>query len=152
MSRFSLQSMKLQYLGSMQEITFSNVNQFRELSNKYFFFLELLFDVSYGDEFKNIILDSKNLNNVNVEKELHKISCTFENHNAEIDTNEIFTASCDCFIWKEFYQSEGLCSHLIYAYNLWFKELVDMGETKITNKLLHELHQLKMKINKTKSF
>ena len=41
-----------QYLGSMQEITFSNVNQFRELSNKYFFFLQLLFDISYGNEFK----------------------------------------------------------------------------------------------------
>ena len=140
-----------QYLGSMQEITFSNVNQFRELSNKYFFFLQLLFDISYGNEFKNAILDSENFNNVNIEKELHKISCTFQNHNAEIDTNEIFTASCDCFIWKEFSQSEGLCSHLIYTYNLWFKELVDKGETKITNKLLHELHQLKMKINNTKS-
>ena len=138
-----------QYVGSMQEITFSNVNQFREISNKYFYFLQLLFDVSHGDEFKNVILDSENLGNVNIETELDKISCTFDNHTAEINTAETFTASCNCFVWKEFSDFDGLCSHLIYTYNLWFKELLDMGERKITSKLLHELHQIKMKINKS---
>ncbi len=138
-----------QYVGSMQEFTFSNVNQFREISNKYFYFLQLLFDVSYGDEFKNVILDSENLSNVNVETELDKISCTFDNHTAEINTAETFSASCNCFVWKEFSDFDGLCPHLIYTYNLWFKELLDMGERKITSKLLHELHQIKMKINKS---
>jgi len=46
-----------QYIGSMQEISFSNVDKFRETSNRYYNFLQLLFDASYGDEFKNIILD-----------------------------------------------------------------------------------------------
>tara|TARA_Y100001936_G_scaffold239678_1_gene273146 strand:- start:5463 stop:7595 length:2133 start_codon:yes stop_codon:yes gene_type:complete len=136
-----------QYIGSMQEISFSNVDKFRETSNRYYNFLQLLFDASYGDEFKNIILDSQDLNNVIIKRDLESISCTFENHKAEIHTSDPFLASCNCFIWKEFSNSDGLCSHLIYAYNLWFKELIDMGETKITNKMLHELYTLKHNIS-----
>ena len=132
-----------QYLGSMQEITFSNVNEFREVSNRYYYFLKLLFDASYGDEFKNIILDTQDFSNVKIEHDLQSISCTFDNHKAEINTSEPFTVSCNCSIWKDFSQSEGLCSHLIFAYNLWFKELVDINEIKITYKMLHELYLLK---------
>ena len=136
-----------QYIGSMQEISFSNVNKFRETSNRYYNFLQLLFDASYGDEFKNVILDSQDFSNVNTEHSLQSISCQFEKHKAEIDAGEMFLASCNCFIWKEFSHSDGLCLHLIYAYNLWFKELLDMGETKITNKMLHELYTLKHNIS-----
>jgi len=136
-----------QYIGSMQEISFSNVNKFRETSNRYYNFLQLLFDASYGDEFKNVILDSQDFSNVNTEYELQSISCKFDKYKAEIDAGEQFLVSCNCSIWKEFSRSDGLCSHLIYAYNLWFKELVDRGETKITNKMLHELFTLKHNIS-----
>ena len=109
------------------------------------YFLQLLFDASYRDEFKNVILDSKDFSNVKTEEESQKISCTFDNHKAEINASDPFLVSCNCSIWNEFSQTEGLCSHLIYAYNLWFKQLVDMGEIKITNKILHELYLLKNK-------
>ena len=33
-------------------------------------FLQLLFDISYGNEFKNAILDSENFNNVNIEQRI----------------------------------------------------------------------------------
>jgi hypothetical protein len=41
----------------------------------------------------------------------------------------------------------GLCSHLIYAYNLWFKELINNDETKISNKIQHSLYLLQQKTN-----
>ena len=106
-----------QYIGSMQEITFSNVNEFRDTSNRYYYFLQLLSAASDADEFKNVILDSKDFSNVKTEEESQKISCTFDNHKAEINASDPFLVSCNCSIWNEFSQTEGLCSHLIYAYH-----------------------------------
>ena len=132
-----------QYIGSMEEITFSNVDKFREKSNSYYYFLKLLFDISYDDEFKNAILESDYSMNVNTEVSFQKISCTFDKYKAQIDVSDSFLPSCNCPIWKEFSQTRGLCSHLIFACDLWFKQLIDNEERKITKKILHNLFIIK---------
>ena len=131
-----------QYIGSMEEITFSNVNKFREKSNRYFYFLKLLFYVSYGNEFKKTLLESEFSTNTNTEVGLQKISCTFDNYKAEIDISNSFLLSCNCPISNGFLQTKGLCSHLIFVFDLWFKQLIDDNERKITKKILHYLSVL----------
>jgi hypothetical protein len=137
-----------QYIGSMEEITFTNVNKFREISNKYYYFLKLLFDSSYDDEFKKSILNSEYSSNVKTKLDLQSISCIFSNHVALIDASGAL-GSCNCSIFEKNFQPNytGLCSHLIYAYNLWFKKLINNDETKISNKIQHSLYLLHQKMN-----
>ncbi|MDC3254481.1 hypothetical protein OAU20_02700 [Nitrosopumilus sp.] len=137
-----------QYIGSLEEITFTKVNQFREISNKYYYFLKLLFDTSYGDEFKKGILNSEDFDNVKINMDLQSISCTFSNHVALIDASGAL-GTCNCSIFEKNFQTnyQGLCSHLIYAYNIWFKKLIDSDEIKISNRIQHTLYLLQQKIN-----
>ena len=137
-----------QYIGSMEEITFTKVNQFREISNKYFYFLKLLFDLSYGDEFKKSLLNSEYSNNVEENMDSESISCTFSNHVAVIDSSgRLGTCNCSIFVENFKNNSNELCSHLIYAYNLWFKKLIDNNEIKISNRIQHSLYLQQQKIN-----
>ena len=137
-----------QYIGSMEEITFTSVSQFREISNKYYYFLKLLFDASYDNEFEESILNSEYSSNVKTKLDLQSISCTFSNHVALIDASGAL-GTCNCSIFEKNFQTNytGLCSHLIYAYNLWFKKLIDNDEIKISNKIQHSLYLLQQKIN-----
>ena len=137
-----------QYIGSMEEITFTKVHQFREISNKYYYFLKLLFDTSYGDEFKKGILNSEDFDNLKINMDLQSISCTFSNHVALIDASGAL-GTCNCSIFEQNFQTnyQGLCSHLIYAYNIWFKKLIDSDEIKISNRIQHTLYLLQQKIN-----
>ncbi len=132
-----------QYIGSMEEITFSNVDKFREKSNRYYYFLKLLFDTSYDDEFKKAILVSEYSMNTHTEVGLQKISCTFDKYKAQIDVSDSFLPSCNCPIWNGFLQTKGLCSHLIFVCDLWVKQLIDKDERKITKKILYNLSVLK---------
>ena len=135
-----------QYIGSMEEITFSNVDKFREKSNRYYYFLKLLFDASYDDEFKKAILVSEFSVNTHTEVGLQKIECTFDKYKARIDICDSFLPSCDCPIGNGFLQTKELCSHLIFTCDLWFKQLLDRDERKITKKILHNLSVLKQDI------
>jgi hypothetical protein len=132
-----------QYIGSMEEITFSNVDKFREKSNRYYYFLKLLFDTSYNDEFKKAILESRYSKNKHTEVGLQKISCTFDKYKAQIDVSDSFLPSCNCPIGNGFLETKGLCSHLIFVCDLWFKQLIDKDEQKISKKILHNLSVLK---------
>ena len=135
-----------QYIGSLEEITFSNVDKFREKSNRYYYFLKLLFDVSCDDEFKKAILVSEYSMNTPTEVGLQKISCTFDEYKAQIDVSDSFLPTCNCPIGNGFLQTKELCSHLIFVCDLWVKQLIDKDERKITKKILHNLSVLKQDI------
>ena len=80
--------------------------------------------------------------------DLQSISCTFSNHVALIDASGAL-GTCNCSIFEKNFQTnyQGLCSHLIYAYNIWFKKLIDSDEIKISNRIQHTLYLLQQKIN-----
>ena len=135
-----------QYIGSMEEITFLDVNKFREKSMQYYYFLKLLFDTSYNDEFKKAILESRYSKNIPTEVALQKISCAFDKYTTQIDVSNSFLLSCNCPIGNGFLQTKGLCSHLIFVCDLWFKELIDKDDKKISKKILHNLSIMKNNI------